>query len=168
MPLPCKPLTHIAHETYRHVVKEYHLVMVVALQGDEAITATVVSVIAHKAANVMDSIYRDYTACLSWTDISQANTISFESDYECPREARLNKIAEEDKQRKCLRHMNSSAHIKLAIERCVPKKRKYVDVLRSPFCALPKILNVPSIEQLANQKNVLNPFMIEKYKSVKP
>ncbi|GKB37499.1 retrovirus-related pol polyprotein from transposon TNT 1-94 [Tanacetum coccineum] len=37
-----------AHETYRHVVKGYHLVMVVALQGDEAITATVASVIAHK------------------------------------------------------------------------------------------------------------------------
>nr|GFC57473.1 phospholipase-like protein [Tanacetum cinerariifolium] len=64
--------------------------------------------------------------------------------------------------------MNSSAHIKLAIERCVPKKRKYVDVLRSPFCALLKILNVPSIEQLANQKNVLNPVMIEKCKYVKP
>ncbi|GJW56194.1 phospholipase-like protein [Tanacetum coccineum] len=84
------------------------------------------------------------------------------------REARLNKIVEEDKQRKCLGHMNSSAHMKLAIERCVPKKRKYVDVLRSPFCALPKISNVPSIEQLANQKNVLNPLMIEKCKSVKP
>nr|GFC36135.1 phospholipase-like protein [Tanacetum cinerariifolium] len=84
------------------------------------------------------------------------------------REARLNKIAEEDKQRKCLGHMNSSAHIKLAIERCVPKKRNYVDVLRSPFYALPKISNGPSIEQLANQKNVLNPLMIEKCKSVKP
>nr|GEY89612.1 retrovirus-related Pol polyprotein from transposon TNT 1-94 [Tanacetum cinerariifolium] len=47
-------------------------------------------------------------------------------------------------------------------------ERKYVDVLRSPFCALPKILNVPSIEQLENQKNVLNPLMIEKCKSVKP
>ncbi|GKA30728.1 hypothetical protein Tco_0717033 [Tanacetum coccineum] len=68
------------------------------------------------------------------------------------REARLNKIVEEDKQRKFLGHMNSSAHMKLAIERCVPKKRKYVDVLRSPFCALPKISNVPSIEQLANQR----------------
>ncbi|GJS44167.1 phospholipase-like, aminotransferase-like mobile domain protein [Tanacetum coccineum] len=84
------------------------------------------------------------------------------------KEARLNKIAEEDKQRKCLGHMNSSAHMKLAIERCVLKKRKCVDVLRSLFYALPKILNVPSIEQLANQKNVLNPLMIEKCKSVKP
>ncbi|GJR91053.1 phospholipase-like protein [Tanacetum coccineum] len=84
------------------------------------------------------------------------------------REARLNKIAEEDKQRKCLGHMNSSAHMKLAIECCVPKKRKYVDVVRSSFCALPKILNVPSIKQLANQKNVLSPLMIEKCKSVKP
>nr|GEZ10179.1 hypothetical protein [Tanacetum cinerariifolium] len=84
------------------------------------------------------------------------------------REARLNKIAEEDKQRKCLGHMNSSAHMKLAIECCVPKKRKYVDVVRSSFYALPKILNVPSIEQLANQKNVLSPLMIEKCKSVKP
>ncbi|GJZ94221.1 phospholipase-like, aminotransferase-like mobile domain protein [Tanacetum coccineum] len=84
------------------------------------------------------------------------------------REARLNKIAKEDKQRKCLGHMNSSAYLKLAIEHCVPKKRKYVDVLRSPFCALPKISNVPNIEQLANQKNVLNPLMIEKCKSVKP
>ncbi|GKE05390.1 hypothetical protein Tco_1397408, partial [Tanacetum coccineum] len=84
------------------------------------------------------------------------------------REARLNKIAEEDKQRKCLGHMNSSAHMKLAIERCVPKKRKYVDVMRSSFCELPKISNVPSIEQLANQNNVLNPLMIEKCKSVKP
>nr|GEY56797.1 hypothetical protein [Tanacetum cinerariifolium] len=82
------------------------------------------------------------------------------------REARLNKIAAKDKQRKCLGHMNSSAHMKLAIERCVPKKRKYVDVLRSSFCALPKILNVPSIEQLANQKNVLNPRRIEKCKPV--
>nr|GEW54808.1 phospholipase-like protein [Tanacetum cinerariifolium] len=61
------------------------------------------------------------------------------------REARLNKIAEADKQRKCLGH---SAHMKLAIECCVPKKRKYGDVVRFPFCALPKILNVPSIEQL--------------------
>ncbi|GJU74416.1 hypothetical protein Tco_1265821 [Tanacetum coccineum] len=83
-------------------------------------------------------------------------------------EARLNKIAEEDKQRKCLGHINSSAHMKLAIECCVPKKRKYVDVVRSLFCALPKILNVPSIKQLANQKNVLSPLMIEKCKSVKP
>ncbi|GKB81796.1 hypothetical protein Tco_0948691 [Tanacetum coccineum] len=47
------------------------------------------------------------------------------------REARLNKIAEEDKQRKCLGHMNSSAHMKLAIERCVPKKRSLeVDWIR--------------------------------------
>ncbi|GJV46389.1 phospholipase-like protein [Tanacetum coccineum] len=84
------------------------------------------------------------------------------------KEARLNKIVEEDKQGKCLGHMNSSTHMKLAIERCVPKKRKYVDVLRSPFCALPKISNVPSIKQLANQKNVLNPLMIEKCKSVNP
>ncbi|GKA10828.1 phospholipase-like protein [Tanacetum coccineum] len=84
------------------------------------------------------------------------------------RETRLNKIAKEDKQRKCLGHMNSSAHMKLAIECCVPKKRKYVDVVRSSFCALPKILNVPSIKQLANQKNVLSPLMIEKCKSVKP
>ncbi|GJR51348.1 hypothetical protein Tco_1401869 [Tanacetum coccineum] len=75
------------------------------------------------------------------------------------REARLNKIAKEDKQRKCIGHMNSSVHMKLAIERYVPKKRKYVDVLRSLFCALPKISNVPSIEQLANQKNDLSrPF----------
>nr|GFC58708.1 phospholipase-like protein [Tanacetum cinerariifolium] len=64
--------------------------------------------------------------------------------------------------------MNLSAHIKLAIEHCVPKKRKYVDVLRSPICALPKILNVPSIEQLANQNIVLNPLMIEKCKFAKP
>nr|GEW86060.1 phospholipase-like, aminotransferase-like mobile domain protein [Tanacetum cinerariifolium] len=84
------------------------------------------------------------------------------------REARLNKIVEKDKQRKFPGHMNSSAHMKIAIKHCVPKKRKYVDVLRSPLCALPKILNVPSIEQLENQNNVLNPLMIEKCKSVKP
>ncbi|GJW78468.1 hypothetical protein Tco_0140150 [Tanacetum coccineum] len=84
------------------------------------------------------------------------------------RETRLNKIAEEDKQRKCIGHMNSSAHIKLAIEMCMPKKRKYVDVMRSPYSGLSTTLNIPSIEQLANQKNVLNPFMIEKYKSIKP
>ncbi|GKA05394.1 phospholipase-like, aminotransferase-like mobile domain protein [Tanacetum coccineum] len=95
-------------------------------------------------------------------------TYSSKQEDQIIREARLNKIAEEDKQRKCLGHMNSSAHMKLAIERCVPKKRKYVDVLRSPFCALPKISNVPSLEQLANQNNVLNPLMIEKCKSVKP
>nr|GEX34966.1 phospholipase-like protein [Tanacetum cinerariifolium] len=49
-----------------------------------------------------------------------------------------------------------------------PKERKYVDVGRFSFCALPKILKVPSVEQLANQKNVLSPIMIEKCKSVKP
>nr|GEZ71699.1 hypothetical protein [Tanacetum cinerariifolium] len=38
------------------------------------------------------------------------------------REARLDKIAEEEKQRKFIKHMNSSAHMKLAIDRCVPKK----------------------------------------------
>nr|GFC03600.1 hypothetical protein [Tanacetum cinerariifolium] len=38
------------------------------------------------------------------------------------REARLDKIAEEEKQRKFIEHMNSSAHMKLAIDRCVPKK----------------------------------------------
>ncbi|GJU46202.1 phospholipase-like protein [Tanacetum coccineum] len=64
------------------------------------------------------------------------------------REARLNKIAKEEKQRKFLGHMNSSAHMKLAIEHCVPKKR--------------------NMEQLANQKNILNPLMIEKCKFVKP
>ncbi|GKB49228.1 hypothetical protein Tco_0899981, partial [Tanacetum coccineum] len=84
------------------------------------------------------------------------------------RETRLNKIAEKDKQRKCIGHMNSSAHMKLAIEMCMPKKRKYVDVMRSPYSGLSTTLNIPSIEQLANQKNVLNPFMIEKCKYVKP
>ncbi|GJU35700.1 hypothetical protein Tco_1184054 [Tanacetum coccineum] len=69
------------------------------------------------------------------------------------REARLNKIAEEEKQRKFIGHMNSSTHMKLAIERCVPKKRKYVDVMRSPFQRLFVTLNVPCMEQLANQKN---------------
>ncbi|GKC95073.1 phospholipase-like protein [Tanacetum coccineum] len=84
------------------------------------------------------------------------------------RETRLNKIAKEDKQRKCIGHMNSSAHMKLAIEMCMPKKWKYVDVMRSPYSGLSTTLNIPSFEQLANQKNVLNPFMIEKCKSVKP
>nr|GEY37992.1 phospholipase-like protein [Tanacetum cinerariifolium] len=84
------------------------------------------------------------------------------------KEARLNKIAEEDKQRKFIRHLNSSASMKLAIERCVPKKRKFVDVVRSPYTGLSTTLNVPSMEELANQKNVLNPLMIEKCKSVKP
>ncbi|GKB83874.1 putative reverse transcriptase domain-containing protein, partial [Tanacetum coccineum] len=66
------------------------------------------------------------------------------------------------------RHMNSSAHMKLAIDRRVPKKKKYDDVMRSPYSGLSETLNVPSMEQLANQKNVLNPLMIEKCKSVKP
>ncbi|GJV38991.1 phospholipase-like protein [Tanacetum coccineum] len=48
------------------------------------------------------------------------------------------------------------------------KKRKYVDVMRSTYIGLSTTLNIPSIEQLANQKNVLNLFMIEKCKSVKP
>nr|GEX17120.1 hypothetical protein [Tanacetum cinerariifolium] len=42
------------------------------------------------------------------------------------RETRLNKIAKEDKQRKIIGHMNSSAHMKLAIEHCVPKKEVFV------------------------------------------
>nr|GEV57975.1 phospholipase-like protein [Tanacetum cinerariifolium] len=51
---------------------------------------------------------------------------------------------------------------------CMLKKKKYVDVMRSPYSGLSTTLNIPSIEQLANQKNVLNPFMIKKCKSVKP
>ncbi|GJY88732.1 hypothetical protein Tco_0503360 [Tanacetum coccineum] len=78
------------------------------------------------------------------------------------REARLNKIAKEDKQRKGIGHTNSSAHMKLAIERCIPKKRKFVDVIRSLYNGLSTALNVLSMEQLANQKNLLNPLMIEK------
>nr|GEV31011.1 hypothetical protein [Tanacetum cinerariifolium] len=54
------------------------------------------------------------------------------------KEARLNKRAEEDKQRKCLGHMNSSAQMKLAIECCVPRKRKYVDDLSRPFKRIDK------------------------------
>nr|GEV72309.1 phospholipase-like protein [Tanacetum cinerariifolium] len=46
--------------------------------------------------------------------------------------------------------MNSSAYMKLAIECCVPKKRKYADVMRSPYSGLSETLNVPSMEQLAN------------------
>nr|GEU38327.1 phospholipase-like, aminotransferase-like mobile domain protein [Tanacetum cinerariifolium] len=84
------------------------------------------------------------------------------------RKARLNNIAKEDKQRKFIGHMNSSASMKLAIERCVPKKRKFVDVVRYPYTGLSITLNVPSMEELANKKNVLNPVMIEKCKSVKP
>ncbi|GKA52628.1 phospholipase-like protein [Tanacetum coccineum] len=83
-------------------------------------------------------------------------------------EARLNKITEDDKQRKFIGHMNSSASMKLAIERCVPKKRKFVDIVMSPYTGFPTTLNVPSMEELANQKNVLNPLMIEKCKFVKP
>ncbi|GJR57258.1 hypothetical protein Tco_1499420 [Tanacetum coccineum] len=62
--------------------------------------------------------------------------------------------------------MNSSAHMKLAIECCVPKKRKYVNVMRSPYHGLSETLNVPSMERLANQKNVLNPLMIEEVTSM--
>ncbi|GJY73485.1 hypothetical protein Tco_0477916 [Tanacetum coccineum] len=62
------------------------------------------------------------------------------------KEARLNKIAEEEKQRKCIGHMNSFVHMKLAIEHCVSKKRKYVDVMRSPYIGLSTTLNVPSME----------------------
>ncbi|GJZ38292.1 phospholipase-like protein [Tanacetum coccineum] len=55
------------------------------------------------------------------------------------REARLNKIAEKDKQRKCLVHMNLFAHMKLAIERCVPKRgsvfsRAVVGRCKFPWC----------------------------------
>nr|GEW26168.1 phospholipase-like protein [Tanacetum cinerariifolium] len=95
-------------------------------------------------------------------------TYSSKQEDQIIREAGLNKIAKEDKKRKYLGHINSYTYMKLAIEHCVAKKRKYVDVLRSSFCELPKISNVPSIEQLANQKNVVNPLMIEKCKSVKP
>nr|GFC73175.1 phospholipase-like protein [Tanacetum cinerariifolium] len=48
-------------------------------------------------------------------------------------EARLNTIAEEEKERQFIGQMNSSAHMKLAIECCVPKNRKYVDDLKRPF-----------------------------------
>ncbi|GKE62219.1 hypothetical protein Tco_1512586, partial [Tanacetum coccineum] len=78
------------------------------------------------------------------------------------REARLNKITKEENRIKFIGHMSSSAHMILALERCIPKKRKYVDVMRSPFMGLSITLNVPSMEQLANQKNILNPLMIEK------
>nr|GEW51437.1 phospholipase-like protein [Tanacetum cinerariifolium] len=83
------------------------------------------------------------------------------------REAMLNKISEEEEQGKFLGHMNSYARLKLAIERCVPKKGS-LNVMRSSYSGLSETLNVPSMEQLANQKNVLNPLMIEKCKSVKP
>ncbi|GJU71579.1 hypothetical protein Tco_1262984 [Tanacetum coccineum] len=36
------------------------------------------------SANVMDRSIGIDNPCLSWTDISQANTVSFESDYGCP------------------------------------------------------------------------------------
>nr|GFC37066.1 hypothetical protein [Tanacetum cinerariifolium] len=62
------------------------------------------------------------------------------------RETRLNKIAEEDKQRKVIGHMNSSTHMKLAIEMCMPKKRKCVDVIRSSYSGLSKTMNILSIE----------------------
>nr|GEW66480.1 phospholipase-like protein [Tanacetum cinerariifolium] len=52
------------------------------------------------------------------------------------KEARLNKIAEENKQKKCLGHMNSSAHMKLAIKCCVPKKE---EDLSRPFKRIDKI-----------------------------
>ncbi|GJZ01436.1 hypothetical protein Tco_0519397 [Tanacetum coccineum] len=84
------------------------------------------------------------------------------------REARLNKIVEEENRIKCIRHMNSSAQMKFALERCVPKKRKYVDVMRSPLVGLPTSLNVPIMEQLANQNNVFNALMIEKFKALNP
>ncbi|GKC04392.1 hypothetical protein Tco_0996002, partial [Tanacetum coccineum] len=121
----------------------------------------------------------DVYCCDVNSDVSQcfipANILVEKADCESEiqrlyklREARLNKIAEEDKQRKFIRHMNLSASMKLAIERCVPKKRKFVDVMRSPYTGLSTTLNVPSMEELANQKNVLNPVMIGKCKSVKP
>nr|GEW59147.1 B3 DNA binding domain-containing protein [Tanacetum cinerariifolium] len=50
----------------------------------------------------------------------------------------------------------------------IAKERKYVDVTRSLYMGLSTILNVPSMEQLANQKNVLNPYMTEKCKALKP
>nr|GEV19870.1 zinc finger, CCHC-type [Tanacetum cinerariifolium] len=46
--------------------------------------------------------------------------------------------------------------VEKAIERGVPKKRKFVDVVRSPYTGLSITLSVLSMEELANQKNVLN------------
>ncbi|GKC62850.1 phospholipase-like protein, partial [Tanacetum coccineum] len=46
-------------------------------------------------------------------------------------------------------------------EVCMSKKRKYADVMRFPYIGLSTTLNVPSMEQLANQKNDLpRPFKI--------
>nr|GEV83690.1 phospholipase-like protein [Tanacetum cinerariifolium] len=70
------------------------------------------------------------------------------------RMARLNKIAKEEKQRKFIGHMNLSAHMKLAIEHCVPKKRKYVDDLKRPFNRIDKIFLSHDLEECLSQSIV--------------
>nr|GEV49038.1 potassium channel KAT3-like [Tanacetum cinerariifolium] len=71
------------------------------------------------------------------------------------REDRLNKIAVEEKQRKFIGHMNSSAHMKLAIKRCVPKKRKYVDDVKRPFNRIDIIFLSHDLEEwLSREKTI--------------
>ncbi|GJT38995.1 phospholipase-like protein [Tanacetum coccineum] len=60
------------------------------------------------------------------------------------REARLNKIVEEEKERQFIGQMNSSAHMKLAIERCVPKKE---EDLKRPFNRIDRIFLSHNLEE---------------------
>ncbi|GJV01731.1 hypothetical protein Tco_1335300 [Tanacetum coccineum] len=66
---------------------KYNYSLLIGLSPD--LTQVAICPIYHEpsifvSANVMDRSIGIDNPCLSWADISQANTVSFESDYGCP------------------------------------------------------------------------------------
>lgn len=59
------------------------------------------------------------------------------------------------------------ANFKLPHERYITNKRKYEQVIRSPFIEV-KSPKVPSIDELKNRKNILDPIMVQMLRHVKP
>ncbi|GJV06694.1 hypothetical protein Tco_1344350 [Tanacetum coccineum] len=72
---------------FRRLTVKYNYSLLIGLSPD--LTQVAICPIYHEpsifvSANVMDRSIGIDNPCLSWTDISQANTVSFESDYGCP------------------------------------------------------------------------------------
>nr|GEV59293.1 pheophorbide A oxygenase, chloroplastic [Tanacetum cinerariifolium] len=88
---------------------------------------------------------RQHDDILNMAEVAEQK-IQFEIQRLYKHRETMNKIAEDDKQRKFIWHMNSSSHMKLAIEMCMLKKRKYVDVMRSLYSGLSITMRIPSIE----------------------
>ena len=79
------------------------------------------------------------------------------------------KVSDEVEKRRMIIEKLNSPPMKRALEQSVNRKRRFEDVIRSPYVEkVSKTFEVPSAEELRGRKKIENPLIAEKLLQVKP